>query len=200
MHKKIEQFSSNSKYIVCHDKVDFQTLDCMVARNDTSMPRFNQLERRDSKKFYQFIMWNEYQQEKHGMAYLMKHFGDTKHSYKAHGALDDALALTSLCTGQLFCERFNEWKIFGTLGEIRDHRLHQKRTRLVAKHLKTETRFRKVKPIINARIPCVKMKDMMTGITCNLNMVCSVQDGATGTLRSSTTAAPWTQGARSLSA
>ena len=78
----------------------------MVARNDSSKPGFDQLERRDSKKFYQFIMWNEYQQEKHGMAYLMKHFGDTKHSYKAHGALDDALALTSLCTGQLFCERF----------------------------------------------------------------------------------------------
>ena len=75
MHKKIEQFSSNSKYIVCHDKVDFQTLDCMVARNDSSKPGFDQLERRDSKKF-----------------------GDTEPSI-AHGELDDTLALTSLCRG-----------------------------------------------------------------------------------------------------
>ena len=41
--QKLEQFATNAKYVVCHDEVDYQTLYCMVQRNETNMA--NKLEK-----------------------------------------------------------------------------------------------------------------------------------------------------------
>ena len=64
--------------------------------------------------------------------------------------------------------------VCGKTLEEEDNDLGQERTRLVAGHLRREERFRNAKPILNARIPIVKMRDRKTGIDCDINVVSSL--------------------------
>ena len=57
--------------------------------------------------------------------------------------------------------------------EEENHR-GQERTRMVADTLRREERFRNARPILNARIPIIKMRDNKTGIECDINVVSSM--------------------------
>ena len=50
----------------------------------------------------------------------------------------------------------------------------QDRTRLMANILRREYRFRSATPIVNARIPIVKIQDRKTGIHCDVNCSCGM--------------------------
>lgn len=58
--------------------------------------------------------------------------------------------------------------------EEEDNHRGQERTRLVAETLRSEERFRNARPILNARIPIIKMRDKKTGIECDINVVSSM--------------------------
>ena len=55
-----------------------------------------------------------------------------------------------------------------------ENRGRHTRTSLVAEYLRKEERFRSAHPILHARIPIVKMRDRVTGIKCDINVVCNM--------------------------
>ena len=50
----------------------------------------------------------------------------------------------------------------------------QERTKLMAQILSREYRFRSAIPIVNARVPIVKLQDRKTGIHCDINCSCGI--------------------------
>ena len=64
--------------------------------------------------------------------------------------------------------------VCGNTGVEEDNHQGQERTRVVADKLRNEERFRNARPILNARIPIIKMRDKKTGIECDINVVSSM--------------------------
>ena len=120
--QKLEEFIQDASYLICHDSVDYRTIDAMANRRNKAMPNFERIERRDSTQFFKFIMWNEYKSLKYGMKTIVTQFSDSQTEFEsgAHGALNDAMALASICTCPKLRKRFADWKVLGSLRDLED--------------------------------------------------------------------------------
>ena len=80
----------------------------MSNRRKKEIPNFERIERRDSTHFFKFIMWSEYKSLKYGMKTIVTKFSESQTEFEsgAYGALNDAMALASICTCPKFRKRF----------------------------------------------------------------------------------------------
>ena len=115
--EKFDEFLRGSKFLVCHDSVDFKTVSCMIFRNAVYAPTYDAIQKRDSQVFFQFIMRNEFETNRFNLPLLVETFGDERgrqmYNDDAHGALTDAEALCNVSTGYL-SQRFKDWLLFST--------------------------------------------------------------------------------------
>ena len=115
----LETFLQDSEALVCHDKVDFTTLQTLVENNLVPVPSYEKIDKVDSQDFYKFIMREEYGISKYGMAAIVQQFGsyqvNEKYNSGAHGALCDAEVLAQITTSQQLKVRFKDWLSFGKL-------------------------------------------------------------------------------------
>ena len=99
---KFENFLQGSQYLVCHDSVDFVTVESLLSRLGQHSESYERIERRDSQEFYKFVMRRDFQSSRYGMKAIVERFGDprTKAQYKdsARGALFDAETLAKIST------------------------------------------------------------------------------------------------------
>ena len=118
--EKFDEFLRGSKFAVCHDSVDYQTISSMIFRNAVYAPTYDAIPKRDSQVFFQFIMRSEFETNKFNLPLLVKTFGDERgrqmYNDDAHGALTDAVALCNVSTGYL-SQRFKDWLLLSTGAE-----------------------------------------------------------------------------------
>ena len=116
--ENFDKFLSGSKFAVCHDSVDYQTINGMIDRNAVNAPSYKAIVKRDSQDFFKFIMRNEHQTMKYNLQLLVETFGDEQcrqlFNDDAHGALTDAVALCNVSTGHLH-QRFKDWLLLSRL-------------------------------------------------------------------------------------